>query len=209
LAALCQTYWYPVYAFVRRQGFDAHQSQDLTQSFFLRFLEKSYLHVIDPAKGKFRAFLLACCKHFLSNERDRENAQKRGGGRKVMSLDFADAEARYALEPADTLTPERLFERRWVLTLLDRALARLQTEFTDSGKERLFTALKNGLTGEKAAAPYEQVAKELEMTVGAVKVAAHRLRTRYREVLREEIARTLGEGADIDEEIRNLFAALE
>jgi RNA polymerase sigma factor (sigma-70 family) len=207
LAALCETYWYPLYAFIRHQGFGADQSQDLTQEFFTRFLEKSYLHVVDPGKGKFRGFLLTCCKHFLANERDRAGAQKRGGDRTILSLDFAHAESRYALEPVQTLTPEKLFERRWVLTLLDQALARLKSEFEQAGKERIFEALKNGLTGEKGAS-YDQVASELDMTVGAVKVAAHRLRTRYREVLREEIARTLGDGTDIDDEIRNLFAAL-
>jgi RNA polymerase sigma factor (sigma-70 family) len=208
LAALCQTYWYPLYAFIRRQGFHAHEAQDLTQDFFARFLEKSYLHVVDPDKGKFRSFLLACCKHFLANERDRAGAQKRGGDRVFASLDFAGAESRYALEPVDALTPEKLFERRWVLTLLDQALIRLEREFNEAGKGRLFGELKAGLTGEKTGASYEELAKALDMTLGAVKVAAHRLRSRYREVLREEIARTLGEGADIDEEIRNLFAAL-
>jgi RNA polymerase sigma-70 factor (ECF subfamily) len=207
LAALCAAYWYPLYAFVRRQGFAAHQAQDLTQEFFARMLEKHYLAVVNPEKGKFRSFLLASCKHFLSNERDRELAQKRGGNCTFLPLDFKAAESRYSLEPADNLTPEHLFERRWALTLLDQALARLREEFVASDKELLFEAVKGTLTGAKSV-PYERLAAELDMSISSLKVAVHRLRGRYRELLREEIGRTLGDGVDIDEEIRNLFSAL-
>jgi RNA polymerase sigma-70 factor (ECF subfamily) len=207
LAALCSGYWYPIYAFVRRQGFAADQAQDLTQEFFARLLEKHYLAHVNPEKGKFRSFLLASCKHFLANERDRERALKRGGGQTIPPLDFVRAESRYSLEPADALTPERLFERRWALTLLDQALERLRVEFSASGRDQLFDTLKAFLTGEKAG-PYEQLAGQLDMTTGAIKVAVHRLRNRYRELLREEIARTLGDAGDIDDEIRNLFSAL-
>jgi RNA polymerase sigma-70 factor (ECF subfamily) len=208
LASLCKAYWYPVYAFVRRQGIDADQAQDLAQEFFTRFLEKRYLDVVDPNKGRFRSFLLTCCKHFLSNERDRAAALKRGGAAKIVSMDFADAESRYGQEPAHLLTPDRLFERRWALTLLDQALVRLRREFVDAGKHLLFDELKAYLTGEAGARPYDDVAASLGMSVGAVKVAVHRLRGRYRELLREEIARTLGDKDNIDDEIRDLFAAL-
>jgi len=207
LAALCTAYWYPLYAFVRRQGFAAHQAQDLTQEFFARMLEKHFLAVVNPEKGKFRSFLLASCKHFLSNERDREQAQKRGGHCTILPLDFAAAESRYSLEPADNLTPEHLFERRWALTLLDQALARLRAEFVASDKSVIFEAVKGTLTGAKTV-PYEQLAAELDMSISALKVAVHRLRGRYRELLREEIGRTLGDGDNIDDEIRNLFSAL-
>src|SRR5262249_30655072 len=159
---LCASYWYPLYAFIRRQGFSADQSQDLTQEFFARLLEKEFLAAVDREKGKFRSFLLAACKHFLANERDRERAQKRGGGRKPLSLDFHAAHRRYLQEPAHTLTPEKLFERRWALTLLDQVLTRLRAESIDAGRERLFDQLKVFLTGEAGPA-YRQLAKELDL----------------------------------------------
>jgi RNA polymerase sigma factor (sigma-70 family) len=208
LAALCGTYWYPLYAFVRRQGNSADAAQDLTQEFFARLLEKDFLAVVDREKGKFRSFLLAACKHFLSNERDRARAQKRGGGRQPLSIDARDAESRYLLEPADPLTPEKLFERRWALTLLEQVLARLRDEFGRAGKEQLFDRLKSYLTGAPDGASYAEAASELEMSEGAVKVAVHRLRRRYRDLLHDEIARTTDSPADVDDEIRCLFAAL-
>lgn len=208
LAALCTAYWYPLYAFIRRQGYPAHEAQDLTQEFFSRLLEKDYLRVVDRDKGKFRSFLLAACKHFLANERDRLQAQKRGGGRDHFSLDVRAAESRYGLEPAHNLTPEKLFDRRWALTLLDQVLAGLKEETARTGKHGLFEALKVFLTGEKTATSYTQLAERLAMTPGAVKVAVHRLRRRYRELLREAIARTVENPGDIDGEIRDLFAAL-
>ncbi|HMC65784.1 MAG TPA: sigma-70 family RNA polymerase sigma factor [Gemmataceae bacterium] len=207
LASLCASYWYPLYAFIRRQGFTADQSQDLTQEFVARLLEKEFLGAVDREKGKFRSFLLAACKHFLANERDRERAQKRGGGRQGLSLDFNSADRRYGLEPVHTLTPERLFERRWALTLLDQVLARLRQESVEAGRQKVFDRLKVFLTGETGPA-YRQVAKELGMSEGAVKVAVHRFRERYRELLREEIGRTVAATEDIDGEIRDLFAAL-
>ena len=207
LASLCASYWYPLYAFIRRQDFSADQSQDLTQEFFARLLEKDFLAAVDREQGKFRSFLLAACKHFLANERDRERAQKRGGGRQLLSLDFDAADERYRREPAHGHTPERLFERRWALTLLDQVLARLRQESVERGQEKLFDRLKVFLTGEAGPA-YRQVAKELGLSEGAVKVAVHRLRGRYRELLREEIGRTVVTAAEIDDEIRDLFAAL-
>jgi DNA-directed RNA polymerase specialized sigma24 family protein len=208
LAVLCRTYWYPLYAYIRRHGYSADQAQDLTQGFFAGFLEQHVLEVVDRAKGKFRSFLLTACKHYLAHERGRAQAQKRGGGRKLLSLDFDDAEARYGTEPAHTLTPEKLFARRWGLALLDQVLARLREEFAQKGKGALFDHLRVFLLGEKNALPLGGVAQQLGMTPGAVKVAAHRLRSRFRELIREEIARTVENPEDIVDEIRELFAAL-
>jgi RNA polymerase sigma-70 factor (ECF subfamily) len=207
LAALCASYWYPLYAFVRRQGYDADQAQDLTQEFFARLLEKDYLRVVDREKGKFRSFLLACLRHFLLNEYDRARAQKRGGGKEAIPLDFQAAERRYNAEPCSAVTQEKLFERRCALALLDQVLGRLREEFDREGRAVFFGRLKVFLTGEKAAASYQEVAGELGMSAGAVKVAVHRLRGRYRELLREEIARTVDRPEDIEGEIRDLFAA--
>lgn len=208
LATLCRSYWYPLYVFVRRQGHGPEESQDLTQEYFARLLEKDFLDAVDPAKGKFRSFLLAACKHFLCNERDRQNAQKRGGHCDIISIDLPRAEERYRLEPADHLTPEKLFERRWALTLLEQVLARLREEFARSDKGPLFEQLKGFLAGKKADTSYEEAAVRLSLSEGAVKVAVHRLRKRYRELLQEEIARTLGDPRQVEEEIRALFGAL-
>ena len=204
---LCRSYWYPLYAFIRRRGYASHEAEDLTQGFFARLLDKHGLAGIDPAKGKFRAFLLAALKHFLANERDRAAAQRRGGGATIIRLDGLDAETRYGLEPAHELTPERLFERRWALTVLEQVLARLQAEFTAGGRGALFDALKDFLAGS-GSRPYARVAEELKMTEGAVKVAVHRLRRRYRELLREEIAQTVADPREIDEEIGYLLGCL-
>jgi len=208
LAMLCRAYWYPLYAFVRRQGHGPEEAQDLTQEYFARLLEKDFLDAVDPAKGKFRSFLLAACKHFLSNERDRRNAQKRGGRCEVVSIDLPHAEERYRLEPADHLTPEKLFERRWALTLLEQVLARLRDDYARSEKGPLFEQLKGFLAGKKADSSYHAAADALGLSEGAVKVAVHRLRKRYRELLQEEIARTLGDPKLVEEEIQQLFAAL-
>jgi RNA polymerase sigma-70 factor (ECF subfamily) len=208
LAALCRSYWYPLYAFIRRQGFDSDQAQDLIQEFFTRLLEKDFLGTVNPEKGKFRSFLLKACTHFLANERDRARAQKRGGDREIVSLSIDHAEHRYGREPAHTLTPERLFERNWALTLLEQVLARLKSEMIRDDKGRLFESLKIFLTGEGRGAPYRQLAADLGLTEGAVKVAVYRLRQRYRELLLEEIGRTVEDPADIDAEIDRLFAAL-
>jgi DNA-directed RNA polymerase specialized sigma24 family protein len=208
LAALCQAYWYPLYGYIRQQGHAADAAQDLTQEFFARLLEKDFLGALDPEKGKFRAFLLAACKHFLANERDRARAEKRGGGRACLSLDFGDAEARYGREPEHAQTAEKLFERRWALALLDGVLTRLSAEHAARGKGALFDRLRGFLVGERQPGGYAGAAAELGLTEGAVKVAVHRLRQRYRELLREEIGRTLHDPEDIDDEIRALFAAL-
>jgi RNA polymerase sigma-70 factor (ECF subfamily) len=208
LAALCERYWYPLYAYVRRRVADAHEAQDLTQEFFARLLEKQYLAAADPQRGKFRCFLLASLKHFLANEWKRAHARKRGGGVRRLSLDLDSAESRLRLEPAHNLTPERLFERQWVLTLLDLVMRRLQGEYESSRKAELFERLKGALTGDRQRLPYAALAAELGMSEEAARQAASRLRKRYRELLREEVAQTLAEPADVDDEIRNLFEAL-
>jgi RNA polymerase sigma-70 factor (ECF subfamily) len=208
LAALCEAYWYPLYIFIRRQGHSMEAAQDLTQEFLARLIEKDVLEKVDEQKGKFRSFLLAACKHFLANERDRDQAQKRGGGREFLSIDARDADSRYVAEPSHNLTPEKLFERRWALVLLQQVLARLRDEFKASGKVAHFERLKVFLTDDKTSLRYAQAAEALHLSGGAVKVAVHRLRRRYRELLREEIARTVHDPSQVDADIRDLFTAL-
>jgi RNA polymerase sigma-70 factor (ECF subfamily) len=208
LSALCQSYWYPLYAYARSAVRNADEAQDLTQEFFARLLEKDYLAVAQPQRGRFRSFLLTVFKRFLANEWDKARAQKRGGGRSPISLDFAAGERRYVCEPADDLTPERIYDRQWALTLLDRVLARLRAEFVQAGKDKHFDQLKAFLTGQKAAVSYAEVARELDMTEGAAKVAAHRMRRRYRELLRAEIAETVSGPEEVEDEIRRLFNTL-
>jgi RNA polymerase sigma-70 factor (ECF subfamily) len=208
LARLCETYWYPLYAFARRWGHTADEAQELTQEFFARLLEKHYLGDVRPERGRFRSFLLASLKHFLLNERDRVLAQKRGGGQPPIPLEIETAEGRYRLEPIETTTPETIFERRWALTLLDRVVRRLGDEYADSDRTRLFAALKGFLTGQGDTPKYAEVASALGMTDGAVKVAVHRLRRRFGELLRDEIADTVADPADVDDEIRYLFKVL-
>jgi RNA polymerase sigma factor (sigma-70 family) len=208
LAALCQSYWPPIYAYVRRHGHDPHAAEDLTQAFFAAVLEPGALAGVDPAKGKFRAFLLAACRHFLGHRREQDCALKRGGGKHPISIDARDAEGRYLREPADDLTPEVLFVRRWAIALLEGVLDDLRGEYTRAGKSGLFDALKSTLTGDPRSSPYAAIAGRLGMTEGAVQVAVHRLRGRYRAALRSRIAATVADPADIEEEIRDLFAAL-
>lgn len=212
LSELCGLYWYPVYAFVRRRGYSADEAPDLTQGFFARLIEKNDLADADRTRGRFRSWLLASVKHFLANEWDRATAQKRGGGRAVFSLDIDadDAEGRYKREPSHQLTPERIFDRRWALTTLEQTLAALELECGSEGKAELFTALRPTLTADATGdvTPYRDVADRLGMTEGAVKIAAHRLRRQYRDLLRQSIAETVERPEDVDDEIRDLFAAL-
>jgi len=208
LDTLCQTYWFPLYAYLRRRGYNTHQAEDYTQGFFAGILERKGLQRADPKCGKFRSFLLASLKNFLADEWDRAHAQKRGGDKKILSLDFDAAASRYDREPVHHLSPEKLFERSWALTVLTKAMDRLKAESSASDKQRLFDRLKIYLTTEKDAVSYRDVAGELDMTEGAVKVAVHRLRRRYRELVRDEIAQTVTTEAQVDEEIRDLFAAL-
>lgn len=207
LAQLCQCYWYPLYAYVRRRGNSPQDAEDLTQGFFRRLLELDSLAAVSREKGKFRSFLLASLNHYLSDEWDRERAQKRGKGQ-VISLDANMAEARWSREPADTLTPEKLFERKWAMTLLDAVVQRLQRDYESAGKGPLFLALRFSLMGEKAEEPYTKLSAELGLSEPALRVAVHRLRERYRQMLRDEIARTVASEAEIDGEIQHLYQAL-
>jgi len=208
LAALCRVYWYPLYVYIRRQVGSADRAEELTQEFFVRLLQSDFLAHVDQARGRFRAFLLACCNHFLANQRDQERAQKRGGGRTILSLDFLSAEHRYQHEPADTLTPERLFDRRWALLLLQATLDRLRQEYHEAGKGPLYEHLKGALVGDPSALAYAEIGAELGMSEAAVKKAAQRLRQRYREVLRAEILATVDGPERVEDEIRDLFNAL-
>jgi len=208
LAELCQTYWYPLYAYVRRRVPNPHDAQDLTQAFFSHLLEKRTVARADRTRGRFRAFLLTALKHFLRNEWERARAGKRGGGRPALSLDFDSGESRYQIEPVDEVTPETLYERRWVLTLLDLVLGRLRAELTEAGKAAQFEPLKPAVTGEATAADYERAAKTLGVTVAAAKQAGYRLRKRYRQLFRAEVLRTVADAGDVDDEIRRLLAVL-
>jgi RNA polymerase sigma-70 factor (ECF subfamily) len=208
LATLCQTYWYPVYAFIRRRGFSTADSQDLTQEFFAALLEKDYVRLADRERGRFRTFLLTAVTRFLTKQRERDNAAKRGGGRTVLSLDLESGEARYLLEPAEHWTPERLFERRWALTLLDRVIARLGERYAEQGKRDLFERLKGVLTSADSPDQNEALAAELALSEGALKVAVHRMRRRYRDLLKQEIAETVADPDESGDELDYLLAAL-
>jgi RNA polymerase sigma factor (sigma-70 family) len=208
LEELCRTYWCPLYAYVRRQGRSPHDAQDLTQEFFARLLQKDYLRSVAPEKGRFRTFLLVALKRFLADVLDHARAQKRGGGALCISLDAEAAERRYWAEPVDASTPETLYERHWALTLLDRTMARLRQESVAAGKAEEFDRLKPFLTGATDAPSYAEIAPKLGLTEGALRVAVHRLRRRYRDLFREEIAHTVADPAEIEEEVRHLMAVL-
>jgi len=208
LQSLCHTYWRPLYAYVRRQVTDVNESQDLTQAFFAELLEKNYIGIAVPERGRFRAFLLTAFKHFLSKQWDKAKAQKRGGGRTMISLDFATADAEYRFEPCTRLTPEQLYDRQWAITLLEQILLRLEKEFAMRGKTEHFRHLKDFAIGDHASVTYADAAAALGTTEAAAKMAAHRLRQRYRELLRDEIAQTVATCDEIDDEIRSLFAVL-
>ena len=209
LAKLCQTYWYPLYAYVRRRGHSPHDAQDLTQAFFARLLERNWVGSADEERGRFRTFLLTAMSRFLSDEWDKSRAQKRGGNVTHLPLQLDTSETRYGHEPADNnTTPEQCFERRWALTLLDTVLQRLRVEYEDEGNKELFATLHSTLVGAREQQPYAELAAHLDMNEGAVKVAVHRLRKRYRQLLRDEIAGTMAGSGDVDEELRHLFATL-
>jgi len=208
LAALCQTYWYPLYAYVRRSGHPADEARDLTQEFFARLLEKRYLRAADSERGRFRSFLLTAFKRFLSKERHQAGALKRGGGRRMLSLDFEQGESRFLLEPATDVTAETIYERRWALALLDRVMIRLREEFEQAGKRDDFDRLKVFLTGDAEAPSHREAAAALGTTEAAVKVAVYRLRRRFRYLLLAEIAQTVTASEDVDEELRHLFEAI-
>jgi RNA polymerase sigma-70 factor (ECF subfamily) len=208
LEELCRTYWYPLYAYARRQGHSREDAEDLTQGFFARLLEKNYLEGVTSDKGKFRAFLLMALKRFMANEWDRANRQKRGGGKLPLSLDWQDADSRYQITPVDQLSPDKLFDRAWAVVMLERVVTRLRDENTADGKASQYEKLRPFLMLGKSEIPYTQAAYELKMTDVAVRVAVHRLRKRYRELLREEIVQTLANPAQADEEMQALFNAL-
>ena len=208
LATLCRTYWYPLYAFVRRQGITPHDAEDLTQGFFEHLLGKGALAHVDRTRGRFRSFLLAALKNFLADARDRAQTLKRGGGKSIISLDACAAAERYAMEPHDTLSPDRLFDRRWALTVIDQALERLRAEYVASGRGRVFENLRPLLTAREATPTYAEIGRVLGMRESTVKVAAHRLRQRYRHALRAEIADTIQDPAELDAELLHLLDAL-
>ncbi len=208
LEELCRVYWYPLYAYVRRRGHSPEDAQDLTQEFFARLLEHKWVARADRQRGRFRSFLLSAMSYFLSDEWDKARAQKRGGGVTPVPLQFDTAETRYGHEPADQVTPEQTYERRWALALLEEVLRKLRLEYEEAGRTELFTALHPCLVGERAGLPYKEVAAKLDMSEGAVKSAVHRLRGRYRELLRHEIAQTVAEPGEVDEELRHLFVVL-
>ena len=207
MARLCETYWHPVYGFLRMKGYAPHEAEDLTQEFLCRMVHQDLLAGLTSEGGRFRAFLLAALKHFLANEHDRAGRQKRGGGVAPLSLDWQDADARYQIDPADQLSPDKLYDRAWATTLLEQVIARLREECAAEGKSQVFVQLKPFLMMGKSDIPYAQAAASLGLNEGAARVAVHRLRKRYRELLRQEIAQTLSEPADLEEELRALFRA--
>jgi DNA-directed RNA polymerase specialized sigma24 family protein len=208
LEQLCQTYWYPLYMFIRHQGYSPEDAQDLTQAFFERVLARNYFDQVSRDKGRLRAFLLAALKHFLSDQRDRDRAAKRGGGATVLSLDAQTAEERYQLEPVDTMSPDRLYERRWAFTVLDAARERLRQEFVTDGKSDLYEQLNALENGEQSDCTYAEVGQRLGLSEDAIKSAVVRLRRRYGQLLRREIAQTVAISAEIEKEIQHLLAAI-
>jgi RNA polymerase sigma-70 factor (ECF subfamily) len=208
LEQLCRAYWYPLYAYVRRKGHSPHDAQDLTQEFFARLLRGSFLDTIERRKGRFRTFLLVSLEHFLAKEWARGQRQKRGGGIALFSLDDTSAENRYALEPVDQTNAQKLYERRWAITLLDRAMERLKEDCRAEDQTDLFESAKHLLTGDRGESSYAELAAHLGLTEGAFKVAVHRLRQKYGKLLRAEIAQTVTSRSEVEEEIRFLFAAL-
>lgn len=208
LADFCQVYWYPLYAYVRRRGYDAVSARDLTQEFFAQLLQKRLLSGLDPAKGKFRSWLLAVMNHFLAHEWAKSRAQKRGGGTWLLSLDDTNAEERFQLEPVDRCTPETLFDRRWALALLEQAAGRLRQEYEAAGKQDLYRGIKGFVSMDGTQVSYQQAAAQLHLSPSAVKSAVYRLRHRYQELIRSEIARTVSGPAEVDQELADLLAAI-
>jgi RNA polymerase sigma-70 factor (ECF subfamily) len=208
MAELCARYWYPLYAYVRRKGCEPEEAEDLTQGFFARLLEHNELAAARADKGRFRAFLLSSLQHFVCNEWARERAQKRGGRIQIVPIDVRGAEARYSHEPINGTTPESIFERRWAIAVLEQAMAVLRAQYAGAGKEDLFDTLKTFLNGREIAVPQSAMAAKLRMSEGAVKVAVHRLRRRFRAAMEQTIADTVSSPQEVEEEIRALFHAL-
>lgn len=208
LVRMCRNYWMPLYAYTRRRGHATHEAEDLTQSFFAHLLENHSIATVAPAKGRFRSFLLVSLKHFLDNTWHKERALKRGGGRVFVSWEDLPPGAREAAEPSEQIAPEKIFDREWALTVIERAMRQLQKECEAARKGALFERLKGSLTGDSGERSYQQIAAELRMSEGSVKVSAHRLRRRFGELLREQVGRTVADPSQVDDEIRELFAAL-
>ena len=209
LNELCRVYWYPLYAFARRQGCAVSEAEDLTQAFFARLLERNFVAQAEPDKGRFRSFLLTAFKRFLANEWNRQHTQKRGGFQPAIAMDAGLAESRFDAEPAQGEPPDVLYDRQWALTLLDQVMGRLRHEYVESGRARLFERLEACLTRDEAALPYADIGAELSLTEAAVKMAMQRLRARYRTILREEIAKTVASPDDVETELRDLFAVFQ
>ena len=207
LEALCHAYWYPLYAYIRRLGHSPHDAQDLTQSFFAYLLEKQLLTKANPDSGRFRSFLLGSLKNFMANEWRRQSAQKRGAGQTI-SFDTQDAEDRYVVEPVDETNPQLLYEQAWAVAVLDQAMTLLETEYAGAGKQLVFEQLAPCLQGDRQALTYAELGAQLGMSEGAVKVAVHRLRQRYRELLRASVANTVADPLEVDGELRHLMEVL-
>jgi RNA polymerase sigma-70 factor (ECF subfamily) len=208
LERLCRAYWYPLYAYIRRYGFGMEDAQDLTQEFLLHLLERGSVATVAREKGRFRSFLLAALKYFLANERDRARTQKRGGDLRRIDWDALTAEQRYALEPAGPPDAHKLYDRRWAMTLLDRVVNRMEEEHRTAGKEQLFAELHGCLLGDTESLPYEPVAQRLRMSPGAVKTAVHRMRRRFQELIRSEIAQTVATPSEVEDELRSLCGVI-
>lgn len=208
LEALCQTYWYPLYAYVRRLGHNPHDAEDLTQEFFARFIEKGCFQAADPEKGRFRTFVLIVLKRFLANEWEKSRAQKRGGNRTHVCFDTEFAERKYQVEPASPASADAIYERRWALTLIEQTIAQLRREFEEAGKGAEFELLRKFLTADKASINYAQLAADLGSNEGTARVAVHRMRRRYRDVFRQVISRTVASPEEVEDEIRHLMSVL-
>jgi len=208
LSELCRMYWYPLYSFVRRSGYGHHEAEDMTQGFFQHLIGRDGFAHVDPAKGRFRSFLISSMKNFLANERERAGAKKRGGGQIHVSIDMADADGRYSCEPADNSTPESIFDRQWAMAVLERVINVLKKEYGDKGRGDIFAALQDSITGSAAEASYTEIAKRLDTSEGNLKIMIHRLRRRFGETLRGEILQTVESDADVDGEIRHLMSCL-
>jgi RNA polymerase sigma-70 factor (ECF subfamily) len=208
LAELCADYWYPLYGYVRRRGYEAEDARDLTQAFFAKLLEKNDLNAADPSRGRFRSFLLTSMKHFLTSEWRRQATWKRGGDVELVSIDYEDAEKRYRVEPANRLTPEAIYERHWALALLDHAVDDVRKQYISRGKSELFDALKGYLGHDPGGVPYRELSQRLNRSEAALRTALSRLRARWRERLRELVAETVQDGHTIDDELRQLLTAL-
>ncbi|MHB8955260.1 MAG: RNA polymerase sigma factor [Pirellulaceae bacterium] len=208
LATLCEDYWYPLYAYIRRRGCQPAEAQDLAQGYFLQLLQRNVVQAADQTRGRFRSFLLSSLDHYMANQWRHDQAQKRGGGQ-IRSLDVEEGERRYRLEPVDEMTPEKIYERQWAMTLLNKAVETLRDEYLHAGKLHVFEALKTYLGGEESTVPYRELAAQLGSSEGAVKVAVHRLRQRCRDCLRRTIAQTVASDEEVDEELRHLFEVVQ